>query len=140
MTIKTATPYLMIPGGKAEQAIALYKQALGATVETLMRYGDIDQSCPAATKDRVMHAVLRIGSATVMISDDPVAEAHRSGGNISVALDFDDADQARKCFDALSAGGTVIEKLMEAPWGALFGSLGDAYGVSWMFNCELKRG
>jgi len=35
MTITTATPYLMIPNGKAEQAIALYQRCLGATAERL---------------------------------------------------------------------------------------------------------
>jgi PhnB protein len=140
MTIKAATPYLMIAQGKAEQAIALYQRALGAKTERMQRFGDVDQSCPAARKDLVMHAVLQAGQATLMLSDDPSPEQAAAGGPLSVALDFDDADEARRCFDGLAATGTIFEKLEAAPWGALFGALRDEFGVNWMFHCQLAQG
>ena len=37
MTIKSATPYLIL-NGKAEQAIAFYQSALGAKLEALQRF------------------------------------------------------------------------------------------------------
>jgi PhnB protein len=56
-----------------------------------------------------------------------------------VTLDFDDAaDMARK-FDALAAGGKITLPLQDTFWGAKFGMLTDAHGVSWMFNCETKK-
>jgi len=141
MTIKTATPYLIL-SGKAEQAIVLYQRALGATVETKMRFGDMDPNCPAATKDKVMHALLRFGSATLMLSDgggDGSAPTPGVGNvNVEVALDISDADEARRCFDALGVQGKVTMPLSPAPWGALFGSLTDQFGIQWMFNVELK--
>lgn len=137
MTIKAATPYLMVHG-QAEQAIAHYGEALGATVETLMRFGDVDQSCPAAQKSLVMHSVLRVGQAVLMLSDSSEKKEPVPGDTVSVALDFSDANKAHRSFEALAAGGRVIEPLMQAPWGALFGALVDKFGVSWMFNCDLK--
>ncbi len=63
MTIKAATPYFIL-NGRAEKAIAFYQRALGAKLEMVQRFGDVDQSCPAAMKSRVMHAMLRsAGSA-----------------------------------------------------------------------------
>lgn len=142
MTIKTATPYLIL-SGKADAAIELYRRALGAEVELRQRFGDLDGSCPEALRDRVMHAALRIGKALVMLSDGPPetpAGAAPSGGSVSVALDLDDPEETRRRFDALATNGKVIQPLFDAPWGALFGVVLDEFGVSWMFNCDKKPG
>ena len=134
MTIKAATPYLIL-NGKAEQAIAFYQRALGAKVEALQRFGDVDQSCPVAMKNQVMHAALRVGDALLMMSDGaPTGEAPPQNGNVNIALQFDDPDQARGCFDALAANGKIVQPLIDAPWGEMFGALGDQFGINWMFN------
>lgn len=137
MTIKTATPYLIL-NGKAEGAIALYQRALGARAETLQRFGDVDGSCSEAQKGRVMHAVVRVGDAVIMMSDGDGDAPLAGGGNVSIALDLNDPAEARRSFDALGASGKVIEPLFDAPWGALFGVVADEFGVSWMFNCATK--
>ena len=51
-------------------------------------------------------------------------------------LDFDDATDMKKKFDALSVDGKVTVPLADTFWGATFGMLTDAYGISWMFNCN----
>lgn len=133
MTIRTATPYLIL-NGHAQQAIALYERALGAKTEALQRFGDVDQSCPEARKDLVMHAALRAGEALLMLSDGPGEGPIPPGGSVCVALDFTDEAEARRSFDALGTEGKVIEPLFDAPWGALFGVVEDALGIRWMFN------
>lgn len=138
MSIQAATPYFMF-NGKTAQAVALYQRALGAKVETMQRFGDVDGSCPDALKDRVMHAALRVGSALLMMSDGPSPDAAPpDGGNVNVALDFNDAEAGRRAFDALAASGTVIQPLIDAPWGGLFGVVRDELGIPWMFNCTTK--
>jgi PhnB protein len=133
MAIKAATPYFIL-NGRTEQAIAFYQRALGAKLETLQRFGDVDQGCPAAMKSRVMHAGLRVGDALLMMSDGPNEGAPPRSGSVNVALDFDDPEQARQCFDALAANGQVVQPLVDAPWGGLFGALADEFGINWMFN------
>ena len=89
-----------------------------------------------------MHALLRVGSGTLMLSDgggDGSTPSGSGAGVVEVALDFSDADEARRCFAALSAGGKVREPMAAAPWGALFGALTDPFGIAWMFNCEVKK-
>jgi PhnB protein len=138
MTIQAATPYFIL-NGKAERALPLYERALGATVETLQRFGDVDESCPEAMRDKVMHAELRVGSAILMMSDGPGEEpvgTTPGAGNVSVAVAFDDEQEMRRAFDHLADGGTVIEAIFPAPWGALFGVVQDEMGIHWMFNCE----
>jgi len=54
---------------------------------------------------------------------------------VNIALQFDDPDQARGCFDALAANGKVVQPLIDAPWGEMFGALGDQFGINWMCVC-----
>ena len=136
MTILALTPYLILPR-RAAQAIALYERAFDAKVGTIQRFGDVDQSCPAADRDNIMHAELKIGGALLMLSDGPGEQASASPGPVSVAVNLDDEAQAQRAFDTLAAGGTTLEPLKQAPWGALFGALIDPFGVSWMFNVTL---
>lgn len=134
MAVKTATPYLILDG-KAEEAIELYKRALGAKVEVLQRFGEVQNDCPAAMKNRVMHAALQVGSATIMLSDGGgPREGKPATGSVNVALAFEDGARARASFEALAQGGTTIEPLADAPWGGLFGALTDPYGIGWMFT------
>ena len=63
-------PYLFFDG-RADEAIAFYQQALGAKVEMLMRFkdGPDPSMIPPGGADKVMHSCLRIGDATVLMSD-----------------------------------------------------------------------
>ncbi|RKH54706.1 VOC family protein [Corallococcus llansteffanensis] len=133
MSIQSAIPYFHL-NGRVERAIALYQRALGARTETLQRFGDVDGSCPAAMKSRVMHAELRVGSARLMMSDGPEDEAILDKANMSVALAFDDPAELRRSFDALAASGTVMQPVLDAPWGGLFGMVRDEFGIHWMVN------
>ena len=138
MTIQAATPYLIL-NGRAREAIALYEKALGAKVELLQTFGDVDGSCPAARRDLVMHCELRFGDTRLLLSDSTGPGELPQGGLISIALQLDDPDEARRVFEVLAGSGKAIEKLFEAPWGALFGIAADAFGVGWMFNAALKK-
>lgn len=139
MPIKQVTPYLFF-NGEAGEAIKLYERALGAKVENVMRYGDIPGNEPKPeNKDRVIHALLKVGAGTLMLSDGAADEEIPKLSNVHVSLDFDDlADQAAK-FEALAQGGQVTVALHDTFWGARFGMLTDRYGIRWMFNCEKKN-
>jgi PhnB protein len=140
MAIQQLNPYLNFDG-TAEKAIALYERALGAKTEGLQRFGDVPGQAPApATAQRVMHALLRIGEGTVMISDTPPGMPLALGSNVHVCLDYDDPAEMAQRFDALAAGGEISMPLQDTFWGARFGMLTDAYGIRWMFNCTLKKG
>ncbi len=135
MPITSLSPYLMF-NGNAEKAIRHYEKALGAKAEHLQRFGDMGAS---KTPERIMHAVLRIGSGTVMISDGRPEDSIPAGGSVHVTLEFDDVAEEARCFDALAAGGKVTMPLQDTFWGAKFGTLTDAYGIQWMFNCMTKK-
>jgi PhnB protein len=130
-------PYLNF-NGDAARAIQLYEKALGAKVESVRRFGDVpDMPTPLEYKERVMHAVLNLGDSVLMISDLPSGAPFQPGNNSYVCLQLDDVADATRKFDALSAGGTVTTPFQDMFWGAKFGTLIDAHGVNWMFNCTL---
>ncbi|MGE0325738.1 MAG: VOC family protein [Polyangiaceae bacterium] len=137
MTIQAATPYFIL-NGRAREAIEFYVGALGASVDALLTFGQMDQSCSEAQKDNVMHCVLKLGATTLMLSDGPGAGELPPKGLVCVALDVDDAEELRRVFAALEQGGEVVNAVFDAPWGALFGVVRDRFGVEWMLNCLKK--
>jgi PhnB protein len=139
MAINQLSPYLNFDG-TADKAIKLYERALGAKVEQLQRFSDIPGAKPDPQNgQRVMHASLRIGSGTIMISDTQPGMVFTVGNNVHVCLAFSDPDEMGGKFDALAAGGKVTMPLQDTFWGARFGMLTDAFGINWMFNAQLKQ-
>ncbi len=122
-------PYLLFQG-RCEEAFAFYARAVGATTESLVRFGDMPGSPPEAA-NAVMHAVLRIGDNLVMASDaDRSGQPHFEGFSLSLTA-ADDAE-AERLFAALGEGGQVRQPLITTPFASRFGIVADPFGVSWM--------
>lgn len=137
MAIKSATPYLIL-NGRARQALEQYKAALKGEITALQRFGDMDQSCPEARRDLVMHAELKMGSVVLMMSDGPGVAPVPKEGAVQVALGVDTEAELRHIFDALSLEGKIIEAPLNAPWGDVFCALIDRFGVGWMITAPQK--
>ncbi len=133
--ITQATPYLFFDGDAA-RAIEFYRTALDARVEGLQTFAQIPGHTPAPEHaHRVIHALLRLGTSALMISDTQPGTTVPSGDTrVQVALEFDDDDELTRRFDALAAGGQVTMPLHPAFWGARFGAVTDAFGVCWMLT------
>jgi PhnB protein len=139
MSVLAINPYLIL-GGKARRAVDLYTRVFGAKVQDLKTFGDMDESCPGAQRDLVMHAELRIGDHALLLSDGGPSDATAAtNGPISIALQLNDEKEARRFFAGLAETGKVTQELISAPWGALFGMVVDEFGFNWMFNCELPK-
>jgi len=130
-------PYLFF-AGCCEEALAFYRQALGAEVTMMMRYAESPD--PAAlehvapgSEEKIMHASLRIGETVVMAADMPCPEPVSFGG-FSLSITPPDATAADRMFNALADGGSVQMPLDETFWSPRFGMLTDRFGVPWMIN------
>jgi len=124
-------PYLHF-GGRCEEAIEFYKQAVGAEVTVKMRFKD----CPdksmiqPGVEEKIMHANMRIGDSTVMISDGRCqGSAAFEGFSLTVTVKND--AEAEKAFKALSDGVAVTMPLAKTFFSSKFGMLKDRFGVSW---------
>ena len=128
-------PYLFF-NGRAEEAFAFYGRVFGAEVIDLMRFKDApDQPPPGAvapnSENKVMHATLRIGSATIMASDGGCSGQAAFQG-FALSVDFPDEQGACKAFDALADGGTVQMPIGKTFFSPCFGMVADKFGVGWM--------
>jgi PhnB protein len=125
-------PYLFF-NGRCDEALAFYKQAIGAEVQFLMRFKESPEPAmhPPGFADKVMHATFKVGDTEIMASDG------RCDGNVSfqgfgLAINVANSDQARRYFDALGQGGQIQMPLGKTFFSPAFGMVIDKFGVLWM--------
>ena len=128
-------PYVFFDGS-CEQALQFYQRALGAKVETMMRYKESQEGAPPpGFGEKIMHSSLRIGDSVVLAADDCSGETKQHAG-FSLAVMGADVAQARRYFDALAEGGQVTMPLTKTFWSPAFGMLRDRFDVHWMVSAE----
>jgi PhnB protein len=128
-------PYLWFDG-RCEEAIEFYKQALGAEVQMLMRFGEAPEqpppgTMPPGTDNKVMHATVKIGDSIVMVSDGDCAGDTGFKG-FSLSLSAANPAEAERLFAALAEGGETRMPLGKTFFAASFGMVVDRFGVLWM--------
>jgi PhnB protein len=125
-------PYLGFEG-RCEEAIQFYQRAIDAEVMMLVRFKDAPDRgmIPPGGENKVMHASLRIGDATVFASDGRCQGKPQFQG-ISLSLTVSDAAEAQRRFTALADGGQVTMPLAKTFFSPSFGMLADRFGVQWM--------
>jgi PhnB protein len=138
--IVTVQPYLFF-NGRCEEAVEFYRKAVGAQVEMLMHFKDNPEppkeDCANIPGDRVMHGSLRIGNASVLVSDGR-CEGKPNFQGFSLSLTTENEAEAEKAFGALSAGGQVEMPLTKTFFTPKFGMLEDKFGVGWMIYVAPK--
>ncbi|XUK62455.1 3-dmu-9-3-mt domain-containing protein [Plantibacter sp. RU18] len=131
----TLNPYLGFRGN-AREAMEFYQGVFGGEL-TISTFGDFQASVEPDEVDLVMHAQLTGDAGVVFMgSDTPKHMDYAEGSNFSMSLSGSNDDEAQLTgyFGELSAGGTVLQPLMVAPWGDSFGMLKDPFGITWLVN------
>jgi PhnB protein len=128
-------PYLFFDG-RCEEAIAFYRDVLGAEVTMLMRYKDSPEPqqpgmLPPGAENKVMHANLRIGASELMASDGHCLGKPSFQG-FSLSLTAADDAEAERLFAALADGGQVQMPMSKTFFSSRFGMVADRFGVGWM--------
>lgn len=120
--------------GNCAPAMRFYESTLGARLEMMMTYGESPDPdhCPPGSKDRIMHASLSVDGRSLMASDVPADQADKGMNGFALSLNYSSADEARRIFDALAAGGKVIMPMGKTFWAETFGMLTDKFGTPWM--------
>jgi PhnB protein len=134
-TNSTVEPYLFFEG-RCEEAIEFYRKALGAEVMMLMRFKDSPEppqpgACGPMPPEKIMHASLRIGTNTLMVSDGRCqGKPGFQGFGLSIRVSSE--VEADRVFAALAEGGMVIMPLSKTFFSPRFGMISDRFGVTWM--------
>ena len=128
-------PYLFFDG-RCEEAIEFYRGALGAEVTMLLRFKEGPEPqqpgmVPAGAGEKIMHASLRIGDATVLASDGRCL-GQPSFQGFAVSLTVPTEAEAERLFAGLTEGGQVQMPLAKTFFSPRFGMVADRFGVSWM--------
>lgn len=129
------TPYVFFYG-RCEEALKFYAGVFHGTYEA-MRNGDgpMKDHVPAETHDKIMHAKFTAPGIEFMAADGRATQAiDPDAGNITLAVEADEAAEGDRLFQALSAGGKVTMPLDAAFWGGRFGMLVDRFGNEWMLT------
>ncbi len=130
----TVQPYLFF-GGRCEEALESYKQALGATVDMMMRFNESPDPIPegmlqAGFEAKIMHAQFRVGAMAVMASDGCDDKSRFDG--FRLALSVPTAEEAERVFEALAEEGNVDMPLGPTFWSPCYGMVTDRFGLGWM--------
>lgn len=134
-------PYLTF-NGNCKEAFALYKQVLGGELFSLS-FADAPPEAgvpkDAPNKDKILHTCLTVGNFSLMASDCPPNQPFSKAQGVSVSLNVDSVDEAKRLFDGLSGGGSVYMKPAKTFWAEYFAMFEDRFGVAWMVNCERAK-
>lgn len=134
MTSTIVQPYLIF-GGRCEEALSFYRTAIGAQVDTVMKFKDSPEPLPPGVlapgfENKVMHSSFRVGETTVMASDGCHAGSKFDGFSLSLTVPTE--AEANRAFAALAEGGKVTMPLSKTFWSSRFGMLTDRFGLGWM--------
>lgn len=130
--LHAVVPYLFFDG-KCEEAMEFYRKTVGAEVLMQMRFKESPQpdQCGPGMGEKIMHASLKIGASTVLVSDGR-CEGKLDFRGFALSLTVSTAAEAEQIFGKLVEGGQVQMPLSQTFFSPRFGMLADRFGVSWM--------
>ncbi|MBY0162739.1 VOC family protein [Cytobacillus firmus] len=134
-------PYLVMDGN-AKEAIQFYEKALDAEVVMVQTFGEMpanpDFPLPDSARDRISHALLKVGETDLMFSDTFPGQPVQSSNQVQICIMTDQAEHAKRIYEALREGGQVVMPLQETFWSPAYGIVADKYGVNWNISTEAK--
>lgn len=132
-------PYLMMDGN-AKEAIQFYEQALDAKVLFLQTFGEMPEDpefpLPAAAKDRVSHAMLKVGETDLMFSDIFPGQPHQQGNQVTICISSNEIEKSKQIYEALKQDGQVSMPLQETFFSPAYGIVTDKFGVTFQIFTE----
>jgi PhnB protein len=131
-------PYLNF-NGNAKEALEFYTNALNGKVTQSSTFGEGNMAQDESMKNKILHAVFESGELKFMVSDCPPGVSVNSGNQVSLSLNFTDAELIEATFAALADGGNITMPMQDTFWGARFGMTTDKFGVHWMFNHDQEK-
>lgn len=129
--------------GKTEEAFNFYKKVFGTEFISITRMKDMPRpdgapSLSEADANLIMNIQLPITNGHVLMATDMIASmGHKLkvGNNVTISLDLDSKEEAERIYSTLLTNSPENSgPLAQMPWGALWGSCEDQYGVRWMIS------
>jgi PhnB protein len=128
---------------KSEEAFNFYKRVFQSEFTSVTRMKDMPrpQGAPELTDSEsnlIMNIQLPITNGHVLMATDMIASmGHKVhvGNNVTISLDLDSAEEAQSIYEELLTNSPENSgPLAQMPWGALWGSCQDQFGIRWMIS------
>ena len=130
-------PYLAFDGN-CREAFEFYRSVFGGELADVSPFSEGPEEMMGAPEDadKLMHVSLPMGDGQILMGSDVPTGMPATQFGTSVALSYapDRADEGRRVFDALAAGGHVTMPYETQFWNADFGMCTDKFGINWMVN------
>jgi PhnB protein len=131
-------PYIFF-GGNCADAMRFYERTLGGKLWMMTAAEAPEGQKPPGSGNGIIHARLELeGGGVVMASDDLSGTSFKGMYGFYISLIYPTAEEARRIFDALAAGGQVHMPFGETFYSSGFGMLVDQFGTPWMLNGGMK--
>jgi PhnB protein len=121
--------------GRCEEALAYYRETLGAEVMEIIRFKDVPEAAagaPAGTEDKVLHACFRVAGTHLMASDG-MCGGDAAFAGFSLTLTSSTDEETERLFTSIAREGNVVMPLSPSFFSSQFGVVTDRYGLSWTF-------
>ncbi|MBN8820597.1 MULTISPECIES: VOC family protein [unclassified Spirosoma] len=127
-------PYLNF-NGNCREAMMFYRECLGGELN-LQTIGEspISDQMSDEIKDRILHAGLTKDGHLLLMGSDMMGSSLIAGNSVTLSINCRSEEDIRRFFSTLAEGGQIKDPLSDMFWGALFGSLTDKFGLSWVLN------
>ena len=134
--------YLNFPGN-TEEAFNFYKEVFGTEFMSVTRMKDMPRPPGAralseADANKLMNIQLPITNGHVLMATDALeSQGHivNPGNNVTISLDLDSEEEAERIYGKLLTNSPENSgPLAPMPWGALWGSCQDQFGIRWMVS------
>lgn len=131
---KTIIPYIFL-GGKTEEAIAFYREVLGAEPGMVLHYNQSpvhvpEQKVSPEYQNKVMHASFKIGDTEIFASDGSDPKDATTG--FMLVYPIDSPSEGDRVFAALAEGGQIIMPMAETFFSPYYGMVIDRFNIGWM--------
>lgn len=132
--------------GNTEVAFNFYKEVFGTEFVSVTRMKDMPRPAGAPTlhesdANKIMNIQLPITNGHILMATDALESlGHKVnvGNNVTIAIDLDSVEEAEKIYSKLMINSPENSgPLANMPWGALWGSCQDQFGIRWMVSCNI---
>ena len=133
--------------GNTEEAFNFYKKVFASEFSSLTRMKDMPrpEGAPALLEsdaDKIMNIQLPITYGHVLMATDALESmGHKvnPGNNVTISLDLDSKAEAERIYGLLLTNSPENSgPIAPMPWGAMWGSCQDQFGIRWMVSAPIN--
>lgn len=119
--------------GNCREAIELYKDVFGASVNYMMTFGDAKMGNDDQ-KDLIINSQIDISGYKFHLADNMGTEII-SGNQCSFTVVMNNPEEVKAAFEKIKVGGKVIMEPAPSFFSPCHCGLVDKFGVTWQINC-----